>query len=145
MRWLICFLLLAAGASAAPETYRVAVPSKTSNRERNAVLAAVPGPRLFDVRVRAFVVDEFGEQGVRVRAQIKNLTGPRAYFSAHCALLDGAGHLLGAGGHNDVYHEKKQGEDYTEQWLVRMTPAEVKKLRSLQLVFYEDTAFLGKR
>jgi len=141
MTRLACFLLLSGWAVAQPGTFRCLGAVRPGQTEKQPARASL-GARLFGVKALAFVTDE---GRVRVRVEIKNLTGSKAFFSVQAAIYDRRGGLLGAGGNNDVYHEKQRGQNYTEQFDFRVPAAELKRLDSFQVVFYEDSTFIGKR
>lgn len=79
--------------------------------ETNPSIATLTG-NLFEVKAAVFITDE---DKVRIRLKIKNRAGSQAFYSVHGAIFNEFGLLIGSGGQNDVYHEKKKDEEYTEQ------------------------------
>lgn len=134
-------LILTWPVAAKPQAIRAEGRLTKSNTEQHPITLGLQG-KLFSVKVRAFVTDN---GAVRVRVVAVNLAGPQAFFSTHVGLFGKGGKFLGGGGQNDVYHEKKKGQESDPQWDILLRPQDLQQAMTVQCVFYEDSTFIGRR
>lgn len=134
-------LLLTCWVEAQPRTLRTVGRILPSHNERRPAVATLQG-KLFEARAKVYVTDE---NTVRMRVEIINLAGSQACYAMHGSVFEGGGLVLGSGGCNEVFHEKKKGQKSTQQWDFVVTPVDRKNLQTFQIVLYEDTVFVGRR
>lgn len=125
-------LALTAGTWAEPHTIRCS--GQFSQKPASAQLKG----SLFSGQVQVYLTDQ---KQLRIQVKLKNLAGSKAYYSIHGAAFDPQGQLIGGGGNNDVFDQKKPGQEYTQQWDIRLS--DPKPRGSFQVVLYEDTRLIG--
>ncbi|MGE0493732.1 MAG: hypothetical protein AB7S38_31270 [Vulcanimicrobiota bacterium] len=138
---LCCLLLVAPSLAAKPQVLRAEGRLSQANTEKNPLNLKLKG-KLFSLDARAFVTDT---GAVRIRVAARNLAGPQAFFSTHVGVFGKAGKLLGGGGKNDVYDQRKKGEESLNQWDILVPRADLEKAMTVQCVFYEDTTLIGRQ